>query len=94
MRDSLALTIILYASGMTVWAAAQVVRGGRRNDLLTAALVILELGLLVQAVLDLMSIAGGTGRLNWRRIWRTWSHPSWCSPSWCPSAEKAGRAPS
>ena len=59
MRDSLALTIILYASGVTAWTVVQIVRGGARNDLLTAALVILELGLLVQAVLDLVSMAGG-----------------------------------
>jgi hypothetical protein len=59
MKASLALTIILYASGLAAWTAVQVFRRRASSNLLTAALVVLELGLLLQAVIDLFSLMGG-----------------------------------
>jgi hypothetical protein len=91
MRASLALTIILYAFGLTAWTVVQVFRPRARIELSTAALVVLESGLLLQAAVELFYLMGGHRPAAWRRMSRTWSRPSLCSPSWCPSAERGGR---
>ncbi|MFF4764702.1 hypothetical protein [Streptomyces sp. NPDC001292] len=67
MRASLAITIVIYAFGLALWSAAQaVLRGsdpangrGRASEIGRAAMWVLQAGLVIQAVLEGVSLAAG-----------------------------------
>ncbi|MGW1008187.1 hypothetical protein [Streptomyces sp. NPDC002520] len=67
MRASLAITIVIYAFGLALWLAARTVRHGsgsadgpaKGSQAGRAALWVLQAGLVLQAVLDGVSLATG-----------------------------------
>lgn len=59
MKETLALTTILYATGLTVWLVVQAFRPASNPRIAVAALGFLELVLVLLAVLDLASVVQG-----------------------------------
>jgi hypothetical protein len=56
---ALRLTVIAYALGITVVCVLSAARGRVRSPLVNAALAMLQVGLIVQALLDIVDIARG-----------------------------------
>jgi hypothetical protein len=59
MRESLALTTILYAAGLTVWLVVQAYRPSAKPVVSLAALGVLELALALLAAMDVLSLFQG-----------------------------------
>ncbi len=59
MRASLAVTTILYAAGVTLWLVVRTYRPSSRPAAVVAALGVLECALILQAIMDLASLASG-----------------------------------
>ncbi|SDI87619.1 hypothetical protein SAMN05444157_0589 [Frankineae bacterium MT45] len=59
MSASLNLATILYALGLALWCLGSAVRDRPRSPAFVAALIVLEIGLLLQAVLDVVALLRG-----------------------------------
>lgn len=59
MSASLAITVTLYAAILFGWAALDALRGRSRRPAQSAGLIVLEAGLLVQALIGTVAMLGG-----------------------------------
>ena len=58
MTAGLRLTVVAYAVGVALACTVAAARGRQRTATITAALVMLQIGVALQAVIDIAAIAG------------------------------------